>query len=69
VSRSRIRDLTPQDLAVMGSSDVIAEGSYPAPRQWLDVPATKDYSLVFPIDRSKHKVSFHSELSLHLLSG
>jgi hypothetical protein len=53
----------------MGSSDVIAEGSYPAPRQWLDVPATKDYSLVFPIDRSKHKVSFHSELSLQLLSG
>jgi hypothetical protein len=69
MSRSRVRAFTPQELAVMGSSDVIAEGSYPAPRQWLDVPATKDYSLVFPIDRSKHKVSFESELSLQLLSG
>lgn len=40
-------------------SHVIAQGSYPAPREWLEIPKIKDYSLVFPIDRSNGKVSLN----------
>lgn len=36
---------------------VISSGFYPSPHDWLKVSAVKDYTLIFPIDRTNKRVS------------